>query len=138
MKRTMQLINLARSPGQCRLVPCLLVTSLLLLMPGCGEKRVPVFKVEGQVTFNGEPPVGAQVVFHPDGHKLPDGDVAIGTVKVGTEGTSQPYSFHTGSVNVLLGDGSARSLSEDLDITIAAALVTRNDGGKEATVGADF
>jgi prepilin-type processing-associated H-X9-DG protein len=56
---------------------------------------------------------------------------------IGTEGSSQPYSFHTGSVNVLLGDGSARSLSEDIDITVAAALVTRKDGGQEARLGAD-
>ncbi len=55
----------------------------------------------------------------------------------GTEGSSQPYSFHTGSVNVLLGDGSARSLSEDIEITVAAALVTRQDGGREAKLGAD-
>jgi len=56
----------------------------------------------------------------------------------GTEGSSQPFSFHTGNVNVLLGDGSARSLSEGIDITVAAALVTRQDGGKEATIGNNF
>jgi prepilin-type N-terminal cleavage/methylation domain-containing protein len=57
---------------------------------------------------------------------------------VGTEGTSQPYSFHTGSVNIVLGDGSARPLSDSIDITVVAALVTRQDGGKEATIGSEF
>ena len=56
----------------------------------------------------------------------------------GTEGSSQPYSFHPGNVNVVLGDGSVRSLSEDLDITIAAALVTRDSGREEATPGNNF
>ncbi len=56
----------------------------------------------------------------------------------GTEGTSQPYSFHTGNVHILLGDGSARSLSEGIDITVAAALVRRQAGGKEATISNNF
>ncbi len=57
---------------------------------------------------------------------------------IGTEGSSQPYSFHTGSVNILLGDGSSRSLSEDVDIAVAAALVTRKDGGQETTISSNF
>ena len=56
----------------------------------------------------------------------------------GTEGSSQPYSFHPENVNVVLGDDSVRSLSEDLDITIAAALVTRDSGREEATPGNNF
>ena len=61
-----------------------------------------------------------------------------GYASVGTEGSSQPYAFHTGNVNILLGDGSARSLGEEVDITVAAALVTRNSGAKEAIIGNNF
>ena len=52
-----------------------------LLNTGCGESQVPVFPVAGQVTYEGEPAVGAQVVFHPVGHKLPEDEAAIGSVK---------------------------------------------------------
>jgi hypothetical protein len=52
-----------------------------LLTMGCGESQVPVFPVAGQVTYEGEPAVGAQVVFHPVGHKLPDDEAAVGSVK---------------------------------------------------------
>jgi hypothetical protein len=83
MKKVPALLNLAQRVAKCRLFPCLLVSSVLVLMPGCGEKRVPVYKVEGTVSYAGEAPVGAQVVFHPDGHTLPEGDVAIGSVKDG-------------------------------------------------------
>jgi len=56
----------------------------------------------------------------------------------GTEGSSQPYSFHNGGVNILLGDGSARLLDEDVAIYIAAALTTRNGGAAEAKVTQNF
>jgi hypothetical protein len=52
-----------------------------LMNTGCGESRVPVFPVVGQVTYEGEPTVGAQVVFHPVGHKLPEDEAAIASVK---------------------------------------------------------
>jgi prepilin-type N-terminal cleavage/methylation domain-containing protein len=47
----------------------------------------------------------------------------------GTEGTSQPFAFHKGGQNVLLGDGSVKFLNESVDIGIVAALVTRNGAG---------
>lgn len=50
----------------------------------------------------------------------------------GTEGSSQPYSFHAGGVNALLGDGSVRLINEDISVAIAAALVTRSGGANEA------
>lgn len=49
----------------------------------------------------------------------------------GTEGSSQPFSFHTAGVNALFGDGSARSLDLDVNLGVISALVTRNAGGKE-------
>jgi prepilin-type N-terminal cleavage/methylation domain-containing protein len=50
----------------------------------------------------------------------------------GTDGTGQPYSFHTAGVNTLLGDGSVRLIKNSIDIYTFAALVTR-DGGEVFT-----
>lgn len=49
----------------------------------------------------------------------------------GTEGSSQPYSFHTGGVNALFGDGRVKLINEETPIGIVAALVTRNGGKNE-------
>ena len=46
----------------------------------------------------------------------------------GTDGTSEAYSFHTGVVNVLFGDGSVHSLTSSMSILTWAALVTRSGG----------
>ncbi len=46
----------------------------------------------------------------------------------GTEGTSEAYSFHTGVVNALLGDGSVHSISSSVSVATFAALVTRSGG----------
>jgi prepilin-type N-terminal cleavage/methylation domain-containing protein/prepilin-type processing-associated H-X9-DG protein len=45
-----------------------------------------------------------------------------------TDGTGQIYSFHTGGVNALLGDGSVRFLKSSTPIATVAALVSRNGG----------
>jgi len=44
----------------------------------------------------------------------------------GTEGSSQPFSFHPGAFNVLMGDGSVRILNESASIEIVAGMVTRD------------
>lgn len=46
-----------------------------------------------------------------------------------TEGTGQPYSFHTGGLNTLFGDGSVHFIAENVDIRIFSGLITR--AGKE-------
>jgi prepilin-type N-terminal cleavage/methylation domain-containing protein len=53
----------------------------------------------------------------------------------GTEGTSEPYAFHSGVVNALLGDGSVRTISADISVTTFAALITRAGG---EVIGGDF
>ncbi|NBU40846.1 MAG: DUF1559 domain-containing protein [Planctomycetia bacterium] len=50
----------------------------------------------------------------------------------GTEGSSQPYSFHNGGFLSGIGDGGVRFINESIDITVIAALVTRNGGTREA------
>jgi prepilin-type N-terminal cleavage/methylation domain-containing protein/prepilin-type processing-associated H-X9-DG protein len=59
---------------------------------------------------------------------------ANGYPSVGTEGSSQPYSFHPTGSNVLLGDGSVRFIDEQIAIDVIAALVTRNQGNAEPTI----
>lgn len=46
-----------------------------------------------------------------------------------TFGTAEPYSFHAGVANHAYGDGSVKSLRDDIDIREYARLVTR-DGGE--------
>lgn len=59
---------------------------------------------------------------------------STGYPSYGTEGTSQPYSFHNGGLNVAMGDGSVRFLDEQIAIGVISALVTRDGAGKEVTL----
>jgi prepilin-type processing-associated H-X9-DG protein len=43
----------------------------------------------------------------------------------GTDGTGQFYSFHTGCVNAAFADGAVRTLADDINVRVAAKLVTR-------------
>ena len=52
----------------------------------------------------------------------------FGGTEYGKEGTGDPYSFHPGTINVLMGDGSARSVSDDVESRVFAAMVTRAGG----------
>lgn len=54
----------------------------------------------------------------------------------GTEGTGQPYSFHTGGINTLFGDGSVHFIAENVDIKIFASLITK--AGKETVSDGSF
>lgn len=48
----------------------------------------------------------------------------------GTEGTGQPFGFHNTGINVLFGDGSVRFIDEAVDISVFAALITRDQAEK--------
>jgi prepilin-type N-terminal cleavage/methylation domain-containing protein len=54
-----------------------------------------------------------------------------GYPSVGTEGSSQPYAFHSGGLNVVLGDASVKFISDEVSIGVIAALVTRNQAASE-------
>lgn len=54
------------------------------------------------------------------------GGVAYPHPTYGTEGTSQPYSFHGPGAHIALGDASVRYVDETVDIQVFAALVTRD------------
>lgn len=49
----------------------------------------------------------------------------------GTEGSSEPYSFHSAGFNILLGDGSVKLFDDSASVDVLAALITRNQGGDE-------
>ena len=53
----------------------------------------------------------------------------------GTDGTGQVYGFHSGGVNALLGDGSARFIKASIQLPTLQALITRNGG---EVIGDDF
>jgi prepilin-type N-terminal cleavage/methylation domain-containing protein/prepilin-type processing-associated H-X9-DG protein len=46
----------------------------------------------------------------------------------GVDGTGQVYSFHTGGVNAVFGDGSVHFVAQTINIRAFAALVTRSGG----------
>jgi hypothetical protein len=43
----------------------------------------------------------------------------------GKEGSGQPFSFHPGVVNVVMGDGAVKAISDSITIRVFAAMVTR-------------
>ncbi len=56
----------------------------------------------------------------------------------GTEGNSQPYSFHNGGFQVTMGDGAVKFLADDIHLGIIAALVSRNGAGSTGTGAAQI
>ena len=52
----------------------------------------------------------------------------FGGTPYGKEGTSDPFSFHPGLCNAVMGDGSVRSFNDSISIRVFAALVTRAAG----------
>jgi prepilin-type N-terminal cleavage/methylation domain-containing protein len=71
-------------------------------------------------------PPATRIAVRPDG--------TTGPIAYGTEGSSQPYSFHPNGLHALVGDGTVRFVSENLDIGVAGALVSRNTGSTEPKV----
>lgn len=65
-------------------------------------------------------PVDATGTIYLGGNKVLNG--------VNYNGTNY-YSFHTGICHFLLGDGSTRSVSENIDLDLAFRIFVRNDGG---------
>jgi prepilin-type processing-associated H-X9-DG protein len=51
----------------------------------------------------------------------------------GTEGSSQPFSFHNGGMNIVFADGRVAFIGDDVHIGVFAALVTRNGAGSSGT-----
>ncbi len=63
----------------------------------------------------------------PNADVVPSG-IGTGNVMNGTNLYTSPFSFHEGGMNVLLGDGSVRFISENIDVTTIINLSNHNDG----------
>lgn len=87
------------------------------------------------VLFAGSDASGAAIpgsaLNRTNGDNVIPGGYAAGTGNstYGTEGTGQPFSFHTGGLNVLFGDGSVKFVGESINVVVFASLITR--AGKE-------
>jgi prepilin-type processing-associated H-X9-DG protein len=66
----------------------------------------------------------------------PDGTIPFGRCAVNCTNDREVYSFHSGGANVVFADGNVRFLSESIDISVLAALVTR--AGGEVVSGGDY
>jgi prepilin-type N-terminal cleavage/methylation domain-containing protein len=53
---------------------------------------------------------------------------SFGGTTFNSEGTSAPYAFHTGLINVVYGDGSTRVIADSVSQDVFARLVTRSGG----------
>jgi prepilin-type N-terminal cleavage/methylation domain-containing protein/prepilin-type processing-associated H-X9-DG protein len=67
-----------------------------------------------------------------------DNYTSSGYSQYGTEGTSQPFSFHNGGLNVVMGDGSVKFIDDGIAIDIFAALITRNQSANEVLVSQTY
>jgi hypothetical protein len=84
---------------------------------GCSEPRIPVFPVSGKVSFQGKPPVGAQVILHRT-DTAPENDVTpVGIVQV-------DGSFKVSAYDV--GDGAPQG---EYVATVEWFKIVENPGG---------
>jgi prepilin-type N-terminal cleavage/methylation domain-containing protein/prepilin-type processing-associated H-X9-DG protein len=58
----------------------------------------------------------------------PDGLHCPGPCVINCSNNSEPYSFHYGGMNAVFGDGHCRFISENIDLRVFLALVTRRGG----------
>ena len=63
---------------------------------------------------------------------------ATGYPTYGTEGTTQPFSFHASGQNVLFGDGSVKFIDDAINIGVITALVTRNEAANEVRLSQNY
>lgn len=71
---------------------------VVLLLAGCGEYRLPTTPVSGQITVNGEPAAGAQIVLVPTGGPAKEAGVSA-TAKSEADGSftiSSAYDTQSG------------------------------------------
>lgn len=69
----------------------------------------------------------AQFTLDPNGNE-PTVNWFVGNEIINTHNWTSPYSFHTGGIQVCLGDGSVRFLSENVDIEAINGLTSINGG----------
>jgi hypothetical protein len=75
--------------------------------------------------------------FDVDYNSWQEGKLTGGTVPP-TYAAITSRSYHQGTVTVVLMDGSARSVSESINLGVWRALGTRNNGKSETLIGDNF
>ena len=81
-----------------RIALCLILPTMFAMAAGCSDSGRPaVFPVQGQVLFEGKPPVGAQVILHPVGKSGPDAVRPTGQVDSAGKFTLTTYSSNDGA-----------------------------------------
>jgi hypothetical protein len=112
------------------------------VLPGQFINRTNGFDVNGQTFSDATVAAGTLVPGTvPPGQTLGLGNVATAggassvnttaspaTIPFGTYGTGQPFSFHPEGLNIALGDGSVKFVSQNIPIRLFARLVTRDQG----------
>ena len=110
-------------------------------LPGQFLNRTNGFDVNGQTfkdtknttapTNSGYIPIGTQGlgnVATAGGQSSVAAGISPASIPFGTYGTGQPFSFHPEGLNVALGDGSVKFVSQNIPIRLFARLVTRDQG----------
>jgi prepilin-type N-terminal cleavage/methylation domain-containing protein/prepilin-type processing-associated H-X9-DG protein len=106
-------------------------TSNTLMMTEVGGR--PFFYVQnGQFKSNGPVSQGGGAWADPFGNLVvngsyPDGSIG-GPCAINCTSDNEIFSFHTGGVNALMGDGSVRFLSQSLSLTQVAVLISKQGG----------
>ena len=84
------------APGR-RASGALLLGAALLTALGCGESRIETAPVSGKITFDGQPPIGAQIVLHPVDRSKPSEVAPSGQVKADGVFTISSYEAGDGA-----------------------------------------
>jgi prepilin-type N-terminal cleavage/methylation domain-containing protein len=95
--------------------------------PAAWADNGATFTLHGADAATGAPNA---VCYHTDstGRMPPAGTTSGGRCVMNCTNWAEPYAFHPGGMNVLLGDASVRFLAEDIDPQTFVALVTRAGG----------
>ena len=92
----------------------------LAMISGCGEQRVEVYPVKGNLYFQGEPPIGAQIVLHPT--TPAESPLAAEVTPTGTVAEDGSFSITTYDP----GDGAPVG---DYIVTVQWFKLVNDDGG---------
>jgi hypothetical protein len=128
-------------PRFARFLPVTLIALISVLSSSCSNGRKPVYPVNGQVLFEGQPIPGALIVFHPKGADVgtteksfaksgPDGTFTLGTYE-SAEGA--PAGNYLVTVELWLSSGQG---DEGPTSRLPAKFANPNTSGLTATVEA--
>jgi prepilin-type N-terminal cleavage/methylation domain-containing protein/prepilin-type processing-associated H-X9-DG protein len=86
---------------------------------------------DGGISLNGTDATGMFIAGHKSVSKTPGASICF----MNCNNAAEPYSFHTGGINVAMGDGSVRFVSQGISMITFAAICTKSGG---EAVSSDF